>query len=123
MNMLSTGLGLSADVNLSKIPFPNRNIGKTLCSSLEDGSSYETVFKTNAAKYVILVFPSCANRERILPLDFSLASFDGTFSETLGDQKAGVQSMIDKLKLSAEEVHSWMNFWRVAPKEPMSLSA
>ena len=34
MNMLSTGLGLSADVNHSKIPFPNRIIGKTLCSSL-----------------------------------------------------------------------------------------
>ena len=39
----------------------------------EDGSSYETVFKTNAAKLVILVFPSCANGERTLALDFPLA--------------------------------------------------
>ena len=68
----------------------------------EDGSGYETVFKTNAVKHVILVFPSCANGELTIPFDFPLASFDGTFSETLGDQKAGVQSMIDKLKLSAE---------------------
>ena len=74
MNMLSTGLGLSADVNLSKIPFPNRIIGKnTVQFTREDGSSYETVFKTNAAKLVILVFPSCANGERTLALDFPLA--------------------------------------------------
>ena len=47
----------------------------------EDGSSYETVFKTNAAKYPILAFPSFANGERSLPLDFPPASFDGTFSK------------------------------------------
>ena len=96
MNMLSTGLGLSADVNLSKIPFPNRIIGKTLCSSLER-TDLATKLSSKPMQQNLSSWFS-------LPVQtgLALASFDGTFSETLGDQKAGVQSMVDKLKLSAE---------------------
>ena len=78
MNMLSTGLGLSA----VKDPISKQKYWKnTVQFTREDGSSYETVFKTNAAKYPILAFPSFANGERSLPLDFPPASFDGTFSK------------------------------------------
>ena len=68
------GFGTVCRCEPFKDPISKQNYWKnTVQFTREDGSSYETVFKTNAAKLVILVFPSCANGERTLALDFPLA--------------------------------------------------
>lgn len=84
-----------------------------------DGSLFESIFRSNAATEFILVFPTCADGEHSLPCSFPLASFGGTFEETLGDQKAGVESIIRKLNLKStlpEDVQSWDEFWAACPR-------
>ena len=82
MNMLSTGLGLSADVNLSKIPFPNRIIGKTLCSSLER-TDLASKLSSKPMQQNLSSWFSLPMQTGAYPcLRFSSGSFDGTFSES-----------------------------------------
>ena len=50
----------------------------------------------------------------ILPTTFPLALLKGTFEEQLGDQKCGVDMILQKMKLQEihpEHVESWAHFW------------
>ena len=82
-----------------------------------DGSQFDVVFKRNAATTTILVFPS-AGSEHNLPTTFPLALLKGTFEEQLGDQKRGVDMILQKMKLQEihpEHVESWAHFWSTCP--------
>ena len=82
-----------------------------------DGSQFDVVFKRNAATTTILVFPS-AGSEHNLPTTFPLALLKGTFEEQLGDQKRGVDMILQKMNLQEihpEHVESWAHFWSTCP--------
>ena len=81
-----------------------------------DGSSEEVIFTTRAAKCRITIFPA---EDVSLPTDFPIADLAGTFAETLGDQKAGIQNILDKLNVYSEDPsvpESWEMFWQSCPK-------
>ena len=74
---------------------------------------------SNATKCHILMFPSRASGENTLPSTFPLAHHKGTFEDTLGNQKRGVDNFIKKMNLQQtdpEIVKSWLQFWEQCPK-------
>ena len=76
-----------------------------------DSLPFSKVYRLPANDCAIPMFPE--NSEEIAT-EFELAEFSGTVNESLGDQKAGVQSILKKLnyaELKPDVCENWEEFW------------
>ena len=83
----------------------------------EDGQKYVEEFSCEANKGIVM-FP-CISPAFPLPHQFPLASYRGSFEETMLDQKTSIETIVQKLGLAEThpyEVLNWERFWESQPK-------
>ena len=81
---------------------------------------FETVKRSRASKFTIVMFPDAGQGYPEMPAQFPTAKFTGTFDDCLGMQKTGIDEIIRKLKLREKDpdvCESWDAFWLSVPRE------